>query len=156
MICRDSAPGAGGGCPPIQFDHTVPLDKNRLPQDLSLLRIISRGRGSPGRICSRQVGILGGHENPLLAGPSFPTCNHLLDGASHQPCAAGHQDALWPGCVRHDDKACQGEEVKRTYTDVLRRKQWWNRGWFTGCSSAGRKLFLVFIDYWHNTFHMVL
>lgn len=48
---------------------------------------------------SRQVGVSGGHEDPLLVRPPLSIGHHLLDGSAHQAGATCHQDAL--GHLRH-------------------------------------------------------
>lgn len=52
---------------------------------------------------SRQVGVSGGHKDPLLVRPSLSISHHLLDGSPHQAGATRHQDALGhqPRCLRH-------------------------------------------------------
>lgn len=48
---------------------------------------------------SRQVGVSGGHEDPLLVRLPLSIGHHLLDGSAHQASATCHQDAL--GHLRH-------------------------------------------------------
>lgn len=48
---------------------------------------------------ARQVGVSGGHEDPLLVWPPLSIGHHLLDGSAHQAGATCHQDAL--GHLRH-------------------------------------------------------